>query len=215
MKKILLFLSITAVTISGFAQSSDPDAKKILDAVSNKFKAYKTAQAEFTYEVQDGSGKTMSTQKGNVSMKGNKYAVNFSGQQIYCDGKNVWSFDKSANEVTINSVDESGQGFTPQKLFSNFYDQDFLYKLNGTKTVNGKTIQEIEMTPRDKNKPFHKIYVLVDKASNSIYSSRILEKSGNRYVYTVNSLKPNVSLTDGQFVFDQAKHPGVEVIDLR
>jgi len=100
-------------------------------------------------------------------------------------------------------------------LFSNFYDKDFLYKLNGSTQAGGKTLQEIEMTPRDKNKPFHKVYVLVDKTSKSIYSTRVLEKSGNRYVYTVTSLKPNVSIDDKVFSFDAAKHPGVEIIELR
>ena len=52
-----------------------------------------------------------------------------------------------------------GYGITPQKLFTNFYDADFLYKLNGEKSGN-KTLQEIELTPRDKDgKKYHKVYL--------------------------------------------------------
>jgi outer membrane lipoprotein carrier protein len=71
------------------------------------------------------------------------------------------------------------------------------------------------MTPVDKTKPFHKVYLLVDKQSKTIYSTRILDKSGNVMVYTVNTLNGTVNLPDNLFVFDKNKYPGVEVIDLR
>lgn len=213
------FLSITILTAAGtanFAQTSnDPKAKIILDGVSAKFKTYSTVQATFIYKVENGNGKLLSSKTGTVKMKGPKYYVNFSGQEIFCDGKTVWNFDKAANEVTVTDLDASGSTITPQKLFSNFYDEDFLYKLNGEKKEAGKILQEIEMTPTDKSKPFHKVYVLVDKIMKTIYSTRVLEKEGNRYSYTLSSLKPNLPVADAQFVFDKKKYPGVEVIDLR
>lgn len=148
-------------------------------------------------------------------MKGTKYRVSIVGQEIFCDGNNVWTYDKSANEVTITKFDGDANTLTPQKLFTNFYDNDFLYKLNGEKKQGAKTIQEIEMTPTDKNKPFHKVYVFVDKAGKTITGTRVLEKSGSRYTYTVNSLTPNTAITDAAFVFDAKKYPGVEIVDLR
>ena len=137
------------------------------------------------------------------------------GLEIFSDGKTSWNYDKSANEVTVNGVDAGGSNMTPQKLFTNFYDKDFLYLLNGEKKVGAKTMQEIEMTPTDKTRPFHKVYVYVDKATNTIYSAKFLEKSGNRYSYTINSLKANASAADAQFAFDKKRYPGVEVVDLR
>ncbi len=146
MKKIFVFIAIVTASISGFAQSNDPAAKKILDAVSAKFKTFKGVQASFTLRNEDNAGKALGVKKGTVSMKGNKYKVNLAGQEIFCDGTTVWTYDKAANEVTINKVDNSGGSITPQKLFTNFYDKDFLYKLNGEKKEAGKTLQEIEMT---------------------------------------------------------------------
>lgn len=148
-------------------------------------------------------------------MKGTRYKVSFSGQEIFCDGVTVWNYDKASNEVTINKLDASSGMITPQKLFTNFYDKDFLYLLNGEKKSGAKTLQEIEMTPVDKSKPFHKVYLQIDKATKTIYSTRVLEKGGNRYIYTVSTLKTNQAMTDAQFVFDKKKYPGVEVVDLR
>lgn len=212
----ILILLIGVFTIKSQAQTAnDPEAKKILDGVSTKFKTFKTVKATFTYKVENAAGKALSSKNGSVFMKGTKYRVNIVGQEIFSDGVNVWTYDKAANEVTITKLDNSSNALTPQKLFTNFYDKDFLYKLNGEKKQGAKTLQEIEMTPTDKSKPFHKVYVYVDKTGKTLSSTKVMEKSGNRYSYTVNTLTPNGTMDDKQFVFDAKKYPGVEVVDLR
>jgi outer membrane lipoprotein carrier protein len=215
MKKIYLLAGTLFMMLAGFAQGNDPAAKKVLDAVSTKFKSYKAVQSTFTLQIEDAKGKVQGIKKGSVAMKGDKYKVNITGQEIYSDGKNVWTYDKGANEVTITQVDASATGITPQKLFTSFYDKDFLYKMNGEKKQGGKTVQEIEMTPVDKTKAFHKVYVLVDKKTNTIVSTRVLEKNGNKYSYTVNTLNGKAAINDNVFVFDKSKFPGVEEVDLR
>ena len=220
MKKFILLLSgVLAIGISGFAQgnnaTSDPAAKKVLDAVSAKFKTFKGVQSSFSYKVEDGKGKVQGSEKGTVYMKGPKYRVDIGGRSIFCDGKNIWTYEKAANEVTITQLDPSASTITPQKLFTDFYDKDFLYKLNGEKTVAGKVMQEIEMTPIDKTKTFHKVYITIDKKNKTLHSTRVLEKNGNKYTYTVNNLNGQTTLSDGLFVFDKKKYPGVEEVDLR
>jgi outer membrane lipoprotein carrier protein len=221
MKKLFTVLLFATAALAGQAQTAknpttnDAAAKKILDAVSKKFKSLKSPQASFTYKVENAQGKALSTKKGTVTMKGNKYKVNMDGMEIYSDGKTIWNYDKSANEVTVNNVDASGNSMNPQKLLTNFYDKDFFYKFNGEKKEGSKNVQEIELTPTDKSRPFHKVYLMVDKSSTSLYSARFLEKTGGRYSYTINSMKSAVTVADKDFTFDKAKHPGVEVVDLR
>lgn len=217
MNKILGILALVAGTFMAgpVNAQSDPAAKAVLDGVSAKFKTFSAVQSSFTLQVEDGKGKVQGVKKGTVYMKGTKYRVSITGQEIFCDGKNIWTYDKAANEVTITKFDPGQNTITPQKLFTNFYDKDFLYKLNGEKKLAGKVIQEIEMTPIDKSKAFHKVYVYVDKASKTIYSTKVMEKNGNKYTYTVNSLNGKAQVADSQFVFDKKKYPGVEEVDLR
>jgi outer membrane lipoprotein carrier protein len=210
----LSFTAATAQTLKN-PVSNDPDAKKILDAVSTKFKTFKSPQASFTYKIENGQGKTLATKKGTVTMKGSKYKVTIPGMEIYSDGKTNWNYDKSANEVTVKDVDAATGEITPQKLFTNFYDKDFLYKLNGEKKEGGKVLQEIELTPTNKTRPYHKVYIYIDKATKTFYSARILEKTGNRYSYTINSFKTSSAASDADFAFNKSKYPGVEVVDLR
>jgi outer membrane lipoprotein carrier protein len=216
MTKFYFSAALLAINMLTLAQAkNDPAAKAILDAVSAKFKTFTTVQASFSYKVENASGKALSNKTGSIMMKGTKYRVSFGGQEIFCNGVTVWNYDKSANEVTVSNLDASSGMITPQKLFTNFYDKDFLYLLNGEKKLGDKTLQEIEMTPVDKSKPFHKVYVQVDKATKTIYSTKVMENAGNRYTYTVSSMKTNKPLADNLFVFDKTKYPGVEVVDLR
>jgi len=216
MKKLYLSALVPAIALFASAQAkNDPAAKAVLDAVSAKFKTFTTVQAGFSYKVENAAGRALSSKTGTIKMKGTKYYILFSGQEIFCNGTTVWNYDKAANEVTISKLDASGGMITPQKLFTNFYDKDFLYLLNGEKRVGTKTVQEIEMTPVDKSKPFHKVYVQVDKTAKTIYSTKVLENAGNRYTYTVTSMKTNAPLADNIFVFDKKKYPGVEEVDLR
>src|SRR3954468_16522541 len=215
MKKLYTLITFAFAVLSLNAQTdknptkNDPAAKKILDAVSSKSRTYKAPQASFTYRVENAQGKALSTKKGTVTMKANKYKVAMDGMEIYSDGKTVWNYDQSANEVTVNNVEASGNAMTPQKLLTNFYDKDFYYKYNGDKKEGSKQLQEIELTPTDKTRPFHKVYLMVDKSSTSIYSAKFLEKSGGRYSYTITNLKGTGAVNDKDFSFDKSKYPGV------
>ena len=220
MMKLILSGFFMLLGFGVFAQNaslgkSDPDAKKILDNVSAKFKSYKSVVANFTLKIENSAGKVQGTKSGVVYMKGSKYRVNISGQEIYSDGSNIWTYDKSANEVQLTKFDPSANTITPQKMFTNFYDKDFLYKLNSEVKQGNKIIQEIELTPVDKTKTFFKVLVDIDKVSKNIVSTKVFEKNGNRYVYVITNMKTNTNVPENLFVFDAKNYPKVEVIDLR
>lgn len=222
LKSILsLVLGLTLVTSGLFAQSakgngkSDPEAKKVLDAVSAKFKTFKSVKASFTLKIENAAGKVQGTKTGTVLMKGMKYRVSITGQDIFCDGTTIWTYDMAAKEVQVATLDNSSGSITPQKLFTNFYDKDFLFLLNEDVKRNGKTYQVVELTPLDKTKPFFKVVLEVDKATKVIMSTRVFEKNGNRYLYAINNMSTSSVIADDSFVFSAKKYPGVEVIDLR
>ena len=216
---ILLSLMIVCLTAASQAPKamgkSDPEAKKVLDAVSAKFKTFKSVKAAFALKIENAAGKVQGTKTGTVMMKGMKYRVSITGQEIFCDGANIWTYDVAAKEVQVSALDNSSGSITPQKLFTNFYDKDFLFMLNPDVTRAGKTYQVVELTPVDKTKPFFKVIIEVDKASKVIMSTRVFEKNGNRYLYAISSMATTAVIPDDSFAFNLKKYPGVEVIDLR
>jgi outer membrane lipoprotein carrier protein len=216
MKKIYGFLlifiasyaSVNAQAPKGMG-TNDPQAKKILDAVSAKLRTYKNVEASFSIKIENSAGKNLGTKVGTFYLKGSKYRISATAQEQFSDGSNTWTIDKTSKECTINKIDPNSTTITPQKLFTNFYDKDFLYKLNGTT----KGVSEIELTPLDKTKPIFKMLLYV--SNNAITSAKFLEKTGNKYILTISKVNPNSAASDATFVFDAKKFPGVDVVDLR
>ena len=212
---VLLICFLSSQSQPKGAANNDPAAKKILDAVSTKFKTFKSVQSSFSLKIENNTGKTLGAKSGMVYIKGVKYRISVTGQEIFCDGSIISTYDKSTNELTITKIDPSVNSITPQKIFTNFYDKDFLYKLNGDVKVGNKMVQQIELTPTDKSKPFFKVLLNIDKKNQSISSTKIFEKSGNIYLYEISNMNTSTLVSDAQFLFDAKKYPGVEVVDLR
>lgn len=216
MKKTILIGALLCGMVSvSSAQSTDPKAKVVLDGVSKKFKSLTSVVANFILKVEGANNKVSDTKKGTVFLKGAKYKVALDGQEIISDNKTSWTYSKDVNEVTINSVDQSSSAMTPAKLFTNFYDKDYLYRMEGETTEKGKVLQNIELTPTDKSKSMFKVLVSIDKKSQTIARMKMFEKNGNKVTYEITNFTPNAAVTEGTFTFDAKKYPGVEVVDLR
>jgi outer membrane lipoprotein-sorting protein len=213
MKKLLIALLLISVTIS--TQAQDAKAKSILDNVSKKVKALKSLKANFSITITAAKGAKPQSKKGTVNMKGDKYYVTLSGQEIYCDGKTTWTYMKESNEVQVNTLDPKENAFTPSKLFTNFYDKEYTYQYAGVQTVAGKKVDVILLMPTNKSKQYTKVELMIDQASSVVAGGKMYEKNGNVYAYTVSGYTPNPVLADNMFVFDAKKYPKVEVVDLR
>lgn len=215
-----LFLLLTAGQ-AAFAQKMTPlgqsgsDAKAILDAASKKFKSYKSAKADFLLKVSNTGNKVLDTKKGSILLKKDEFNVQFGGQEIFCNGKTIWTYNKETKEVQVNNYQPKPGSISPESLFNDFYDKDFLYRLRATSRFHNRPVDVIEMTPLDKSKPYFKVIVLIDKQSKNVVSTEIYEKGGNRYIYEVEKFIPNAPATEADFTFNKANYPGVEVVDLR
>ena len=214
MKNLLLIIFLLSATFQSNAQN-DPKAKAVLDAVSAKVKSLKSLKANFAITIAGAKGAKPQSKKGTVAMKGNKYFVTISGQEIYCDTKTIWTYMKESNEVQITNFDPNENSFSPSKLFTNFYDKEYNYKYSGEKTVGGKKVDVITLTPTNKTKQYSKVELMVDKTNSVVSGGKMYEKNGNVYSYTVSKYTPNPPLPDNTFVFNSKKYPKVEVVDLR
>ncbi|MEP6844700.1 MAG: outer membrane lipoprotein carrier protein LolA [Panacibacter sp.] len=208
MKKIYLLL-LVLVGISGLLNAqNDPNAKKVLDEVSAKLKTLKGVTANFSYTTKDRNKALKGSAKGIINIKGQKYYLKQGTTEIFSDGSKVWNFNGDG-EVTVAEIDnEDNKMLTPQKLLSNFYDQDFTYKL----VSSAGTSHEIVMYPTDKRKNFKQVTVYVDKSKKMILKAKVIDKSDNIIEFSLTNVNTTAALADSKFIFDATKHPGVEVI---
>lgn len=217
MKKKLPLIALGILFYGGNVHAqNDPKAKAILEAVTKKVNGLKSLKANFSLNLTGGKGgKVTDNKKGSISLKGQKYHVLLSGQEIICDTKTVWTYNKDTKEVNVSTYNPDEQTISPAKLFTNFYDKEYKYTYKGEKKESGKNCDVIELLPLDAKKKFTKIELLVDKASNIITGGKIWEKNGNTYQYTVSNFVSDPPLPDSFFNWDNKEHPGVEVVDLR
>ena len=122
---------------------------------------------------------------------------------------------KEGNQVTISDIDDSGSELlVPENLF-NIYEKGFQSKFIEEKTVDGKAVDVIDLLPESDEQDVKKITVFIDKASMMINSAQFYSTDGNTYVIKINKLETNKDIPDSDFVFNKAKYPDLEVIDLR
>lgn len=208
MKKIYLLLLVCMGLSELATAQNDPNAKKVLDEVSAKIKTFKGITANFSYTTKDRNKALKGSAKGIINIKGQQYYLKQGTTEIFCNGAKVWNYN-GEDEVTIADVDnEDTKMLTPQKLLSNFYDHDFTYKL----VSSAGTSHEIVMYPTDKRKNFKQVTVYVDKTKKMILKAKVIDKSDNIIEFSLTNVITNASLADSKFVFDAAKHPGVEVV---
>ncbi|MBL0309261.1 MAG: outer membrane lipoprotein carrier protein LolA [Bacteroidetes bacterium] len=216
----LLFLS-SFISAQNSNPANDPEAGELLKKASNKYEAYKNISADFRLIIahpklkpQDDDRKYTDTISGTVLLQQKKFKIEMKGQEITCDGINLWTYIIKDKEVQLNYFEESDDMLSPSKIFS-LYKEGFLYSIREKKTVGGKATTVIEMSPSGKKLSYFKIDVTIDETSLQVLETKIYEKNGTRYIYKLTHQTPNTPIKDGTFVFDAKNYPGIKVVDLR
>lgn len=214
-QKVKIGISVVVFLLAGISGliAQDATANKILGNVSRTYQTYKTIKAGFTINVKNAQSNSSIKQSGTLYLKGKKFRINLNDQEIYCDGKTMWTYFKEENEVQVTKYDPNAQEINPSEIFT-IYKKGFNYKYTGEIVSGGKKIQRIELTPQNKNKPYFKVKLNIDKATHKITNMKVMNKNGVNSTYSITSFKSNLTMNDGFFKFDKSKKPGVVIIDL-
>jgi outer membrane lipoprotein-sorting protein len=218
MKKILTLLSIFSLVIANpfnsVSETQDNKSNEILNKLSKTYKTYKSVKASFTVTIYNKKSNTKVRQTGQLYQKGKKFRVNMSGQEIYCDGKTIWTYIDGANEVQVSKFDAKSMDINPSEIFT-IYEKGFVHKYGGQKVVGTKTLDIVELIPTDKSKGYFKVKLGIDKLANKVKEMVVYSKNGLETTYAINELDANVPINDSYFKFNTKDKPGVIVIDLR
>jgi outer membrane lipoprotein-sorting protein len=220
-KSMMRFILILGLVFAfqGLYSQKDPQAKSILDKVSSGARGDFPLLVSFEYIYEDLMEKQTTTREGNLILDGNKFRLSLGESVVYCDGQTVWNHIISANEVYISDADEenASEDFfisNPSDLFT-FYQEGFKYRLKGEIEHNSRVYNEIDIFPEDLDKNYHTVKLLVDKKNLQLYSARAYGKGGVNHMVILTDYKAGVKTDDKTFFFDEAEHPGAEVVDTR
>lgn len=206
MKKITFFLVLVLVSFTAINAQSDTKSKTLLDEVSAKMNTYQNMYVEFKYVLENKKEDVHQETRGNATLMGDLYNVNFLGTNQMYDGKKVFTIIPEDEEVNITDADaDDDNTLTPSKFFS-FYKKGFTYSWSELKNISGRQIQYVKLMPIDSNSEINNVLLGIDVKTKHIYN--LIEEGNNSTVttLTISTFKTNQPLSSKLFSFDEAKY---------
>lgn len=213
MKKItFLFIAVFFTTIT-FSQNSEK-AKNLLDEVSVKMGAYKNMYIGFSQTlsnedagIKEGDEPPI---RGEINLQGEKYNLNYLGNQFIYDGKRLHVINHEEKEVSITNGDlGEDDGFVyPSKLLS-FYKEGYNFKMGNLENSKGRSIQYVTLNPIDSSSEIVKVELGIDAKSKHIYKLVQTGANGSKTTFTITEFKKNEDLSPGFFTFNREKFLGL------
>lgn len=204
-KKFLLIVASVFFSLS--IQAQDKKAKELLDQVTAKVKSYNSIVIDFKYSLNNAKENINQDSKGNVTMKGNQYVLNFMGVTKIFDGKKTYTIVPEDEEITISKINEKDDNaITPSKMLT-FFNTGYKYNMDILQNVKGRKIQYIKLVPTNSKDQRKEVLLGIDIQTKHIYNLIEVGKKGTKTTLTVNSFKTNQPLSKNQFTFAESKYP--------
>ena len=206
--KIKSIIVCIALLFAAQTISAQNNAEKIIRALVDQVKVHKNVEMTFNYQISP-DGKTLGeSEKGHAWLQGEAYKIEMADQQTISDGKTIWSYLIDDEEVMVSNASE-GSDNTPLKLLTSL-DESYVATLAG---IDAKGVASIELAnPKGQYK---RVTLKVDTKKTELKSADIYMEDGNKVIIDVQEMKFDQKLDDKFFTFDETKHPGVDVIDMR
>ncbi len=202
------FFQITILLLFSFSiQAQDNKAKNLLNQVTSIVKGYDNIIIDFKYSLNNTKENINQDSKGNVTMKGNQYVLNFMGVTKIFDGKKTYTIVPEDEEVTISNINEKDESaITPSKMLT-FFNSGYKCTMDKLEDIKGRKIQYVKLVPTSAKDQRKEILLGVDVQTKHIYNLIETGKKGTKTTLTVNSFKTNQPLSKNQFTFVASKYP--------
>ncbi|MFZ1547694.1 MAG: outer membrane lipoprotein chaperone LolA [Candidatus Nitrotoga sp.] len=180
------------------------------DKLKNFIESTHSAQANFTQEVRDTSGKRIQSASGTMQfVRPGKFRWLYQKpfeQLIVGDGEKFWLYDVELNQVTVRKID-AALGSSPAALLSgsNEIERGFELKNNGTKD----NLEWLQATPRKQDTSFEKI-LMAFNAQSELMVMELHDAFGHTTVLRFSKMKRNPQLSSQLFKFVPPK--GADVL---
>lgn len=202
------FFQITILFLFSLSiQAQDNKAKELLNKVTSIIKSYDNIVIDFKYSLNNSKENINQDSKGNVTLKGNQYVLNFMGVTKIYDGKKTYTIVPEDEEVTISSVNEKDNAaITPSKMLT-FFNSGYKCTMDKLEDIKGRKIQYVKLVPTNVKDQRKEILLGIDVQTKHIYNLIETGKKGTKTTLTVNSFKTNQPLSKNQFTFVASKYP--------
>lgn len=211
MMRLLLLLACLGFT--SLNAQNDPEAEKILDAISAKYKTFKTAKIDLKLSINLPETKDDVVSNGVAWLKKDMYKIEFEERMQVSNTITQWTYLKEVNEVQISKYEVSSITFLPSKIFD-VYNEDYIYRVKEEyRNEKKQMVKLIELTPTNKDIEVFKIIVSINTDNMDLVKTEMFEKSGMKISYEILALKTNLDLKDSFFSFNPEEY-GIDKDDI-
>lgn len=196
------------MALSAFASTSNNDAEALMDKVVSRLQDAKGVSAHFTLQGDDRSALYMT---GQLMMQGKKFYLHTQDMTTWYDGKTMWTYSKSINEVNVSEPSVKELANINPYYTLGYYKKSFVVS---ELQSEHKGERRICLIPSDRNITISRIIITIATASLAPISFEVTDENATTKI-TITDYDVNVQLSPQRFVFDETQFPNVDVIDLR
>ncbi len=198
------------------AQAPDPAA--ITDRAVAAWQAVRSFRADFTQSVRDPMIGTDDTTRGDFfQQRPNKFAMRWReprGDLIVSDGETLWVYLPSATpNQAVRTTIAGRPGATPD-VVAEFLERPrerFSITWERGEAVGGRAADVLAFVPRDRNAPYRRVLLWIDRGDLLVRRVEITEASGAVRRVTLERLRVNGAIPASTFTFRPPA--GVRVVD--
>ena len=190
------------------AVSAQNNADAIIRVLVDQIKSHKNVEMIYNYQLNANGQDLGDAEKGHAWLQGEAYKIEMADQQTISDGTTIWSYLIDDEEVMVSNASE-GTDNTPLKLLTSL-DESYAATLTN---IDAKGVAIIELA--NPNGQYKRVTLKIDTKKSELKSADIYLEDGSKVVVTVEEMKFDQDLGEKFFSFDAAKHPNVDVIDMR
>lgn len=199
MKRLLFIVSLLGITSLLYAQNT----RTLLDKAANVINQKSGMRASFSI-----AGGTYNGLAGTIAIKGKKFQLSTPQMIIWFNGKEMWSYVKSNEEVNLSRPSDTQLNRINPYSFITMYRSG--YKLSHEKKGSNYIAH---LQAQSKNSRISEAYITIHAKTYLPSTVKLCEKG----VWSTIQLSKvqNVKLSDNAFQFNAKEHPNAEIIDLR
>jgi chaperone LolA len=202
MKRILAVLMLLIAPHTAHAAATD----KLKSFIA----ATRSAQANFTQEVQDKNGKVLQSASGTMQfVRPGKFRWEYRkpyAQLIVGDGQKFWMYDTELNQVTVKRLD-AALGSSPAALLSGSDEIERGFVLSNIQGRDG--LEWLQAKPKSNETTFEKILMAFNSKSQLVVME-LHDAFGNHTVLRFSELVKNPPMSPQRFKFVPPK--GADVL---
>ncbi len=187
-------------------QAATPSAAEVAAKVAAKLRQAPGIKAEFSIDA-DGQKAT-----GSLLAAGKKFRLMSGGFCSWYDGKTLYTLNPRSKETTVVTP-------TPSELL----EANPLLYIGGSSDAYSVAFSShqpkgkymLVLTPKRKGDSIKSVFVTIDSKSLLPENIVVTGSDGNVSTLSITSLRLNMSIGAGIFIYPKAKYPSFKVVDLR